>query len=113
MACLTSIANDTDYKYIFSRQLQALGKSGDIALGLTTSGKSANVIEALQQAKEMQLSTIALCGSHTQDLDNRYLNIDAIIAVPAEDTPLIQEMHLFILHIMAEALEQEMFKGEQ
>ena len=112
-ACLTSIANDTDFKTIFSRQLQALGKPGDIALGLTTSGKSPNVLEALQQAKQLQLNTIALCGDHTQHLDHGHLNIDAIIAVPCADTPLIQEMHLFILHIMAETLEQKFFKGDQ
>jgi D-sedoheptulose 7-phosphate isomerase len=112
-ACLTSIANDMDFKYVFSRQLQALGKPGDIALGLTTSGKSANVIEAFRQADQLQLNTIALCGNHTQELVPPQLNIDAIIAVPAADTPLIQEMHLFILHIMAEILEQEIFRGEQ
>jgi D-sedoheptulose 7-phosphate isomerase len=112
-ACLTSIANDSDFKYIFSRQLQALGKPGDIALGVTTSGKSANVIEALHEAKKLQLTTIALCGNRTRHLDERLLNSDIIITVPADDTPLIQEMHLFILHTMAGVLEEKMCRGDQ
>jgi D-sedoheptulose 7-phosphate isomerase len=112
-ACLTSIANDSEFKFIFSRQLQALGKPGDIALGLTTSGKSANVCLALQEAGQMKLITIALCGKHPPLLDGHPLNIDAIIAVPADDTPLIQEIHLFILHIMAEVLEEKMCRGDR
>ena len=102
-ANLTSIANDTDYKYIFSRQLEALGKADDVAVGISTSGTSANVLEALRAAKAMKLKTIAVCGNHTGHLQQ--LDIDVIIPVPADDTPMVQEMHLFILHTMAEMLE--------
>jgi len=110
---LTSIANDTDFKYVFSRQVESLGKPGDIAIGITTSGKSPNVIEALRRAKQFQLKTIALCGNNTGSLDNPDLNIDVIIPVPTTDTPLIQEIHLFVLHSMADMLERKFFAGDQ
>ena len=112
-AALTSIANDMDFKYVFSRQLESLGKPGDIAIGITTSGKSPNVIEALARAKQLKLKTIALCGNNTGPLDNPALNIDVIIPVPTTDTPLIQEIHLFILHSMADMLERKFFAGDQ
>ena len=112
-AALTSIANDTDFKYVFSRQLESLGKPGDIAIGITTGGKSPNVIEALLRAKQLKLKNIALCGNNTGPLDNPALNIDVIIPVPTTDTPLIQEIHLFILHSMADMLEQKFFAGDQ
>ena len=110
-AALTSIANDSDFKYVFARQLETLGKPGDIALGITTSGKSANVLEALLRAKQLKLHTIALCGNNTGPLENPDLNIDVIIPVPTTDTPLIQEIHLFILHSLADMLERKFFAG--
>ncbi len=112
-AALTSIANDTDFKYVFSRQLESLGKPGDIAIGITTSGKSPNVIEALLRAKQLKLKTIVLCGNNSEPLENPALNIDVIIPVTTTDTPLIQEIHLFILHSMADMLEQKFFAGDQ
>jgi D-sedoheptulose 7-phosphate isomerase len=105
IANLTSIANDSDYKYVFSRQVEALGKKGDIALGLTTSGRSLNVLEALKLSKQIGLETIAMCGNNPESLEN--LGIDTIITVPTSDTPVIQELHLFILHTMAEMLEKK------
>jgi len=102
-ANLTSIANDSDYKYVFSRQLEALAKEGDVALGLSTSGKSPNVLAALKSARAMKVKTAVLCGQDTQPLE--HLDIDVVMAVPAGDTPVIQEMHLFILHFLARVLE--------
>lgn len=107
MANITSIANDSDYKFIFSRQMEALAKEGDVALGLTTSGKSPNVLEALKLAKAMKLKTAVLCGRNTGALEP--LGIDVVMAVPAEDTPVVQEMHLFILHFLAQVLEEKFF----
>ncbi|MCP5048445.1 MAG: SIS domain-containing protein [bacterium] len=104
IANLTSIANDSDYKYVFSRQIEALGKPGDVAIGISTSGKSPNVLEALKQSHDMGLKTVALCGPFTDRLHNSV--IDVIISIQADDTPLIQEMHLFVLHMMAELLEK-------
>jgi D-sedoheptulose 7-phosphate isomerase len=110
MANVTSIANDMGFKYIFSRQLETLGQKGDIAMGLTTSGKSANVLEALKSARRMNMKTIALCGRNTRPLQN--LDIDVIVNVKSENTPVIQEMHLFILHTIAEILEKNFFGGK-
>ena len=105
IANLTSIANDSDYKYIFSRQVEALGKKGDVAVGLTTSGRSPNVLEALSQAKRLGLITVACCGNFTEKLEE--LGVDVIIPVPSDDTPVIQELSLFILHMIAEELEKK------
>jgi len=111
MANLTSIANDSEYKYIFSRQVEALGKPGDVAIGITTSGRSPNVLEALDKAKKMNIKTIALCGNNTTPLIP--LDIHTIIPIQSTDTPTIQELHLFILHIWAELLEKKFFSGEK
>jgi len=104
MANLTAISNDYHYRSIFSRQLEALGKKEDVALGISTSGKSENVLLGLQKARDMGLKTVAMCGRYADDLQK--LGIDVIISIPADDTPIIQEMHLFVLHMMAESLEQ-------
>jgi D-sedoheptulose 7-phosphate isomerase len=106
-ANITSIANDSDFKYVFSRQIEALGKPGDIALGVTTSGRSKNVLEALKLAKRNHLKTIGLSGRNIDDL--KTAKTDLIIAVDCDDTPAIQEIHLFILHTMAEKLEADLF----
>lgn len=107
MANMTSIANDSDYKYVFSRQLEALAAEGDVALGLSTSGKSPNVLEALESAKTMKVKTAVLCGRNPGPLEP--LGVDVVMAVPADDTPVIQEMHLFILHFLALVLEEKFF----
>lgn len=107
VANLTSIANDFDFKYVFSKQVQAIGNKDDISIGITTSGKSKNVIEALKVSKKLKLKTIVLCGENVELFEK--LGIDVIISVDSDDTPAIQEAHLFILHTMAEKLEKELF----
>lgn len=109
MANVTSIANDEEFRSVFSRQLQALGRPGDVALGLTTSGRSANVLEGLAAARQMGLATVALCGDRPQPL--RDIAVDEVIAVGCADTPAVQEMHLFALHAMAETVEKTLFGG--
>lgn len=110
MAVLTSIANDEEFRVIFSRQVEAFGRPGDVALGLTTSGASANVLLGLARARELGMATIALAGSRLREL--QAVPVDALIAVDSEDTPTIQEMHLFALHAMAEAIEKKIFGGK-
>ena len=100
---LTSIANDTDFKQVFARQIEALGNSGDILLALTTSGRSPNILEALRRAAEKSIKSICLCGQHTESLEKA--GGDLLITVTSDDTPAIQEMHLFMLHTLAEWLE--------
>lgn len=110
MANITSIANDSDYKYIFSRQVEALGREGDTAVGISTSGTSANVLEGLNAAKKKNLKTVALCGNRTGALQKT--GVDVIVGVKSDDTPVIQELHLFILHMMAETLEKNVCGGK-
>ena len=107
MANITSIANDSDYRYIFSRQVEALGREGDAAVGISTSGTSANVLEGFEAAKKKKMKTIALCGNRTGSLLES--GVDVIVGVKSEDTPVIQEIHLFMLHMMAETLEKNFF----
>lgn len=109
-ANITSIANDYDFKTVFSKQIDALGEPGDLAMGLTTSGRSPNILEGLETAGKKKLKTLCLCGNHWESL--KKLNVDTIIPVQSGDTPAIQEMHLFILHFMAETLESRFF-GDQ
>lgn len=110
MANITSIANDSDYRYIFSRQVEALGREGDAAVGISTSGTSANVLEGFEAAKKKKMKTIALCGNRTGALLES--GVDVIVGVKSEDTPVIQEIHLFMLHMMAETLEKNFFGGK-
>jgi len=110
MATLTSIANDEEFRVIFSRQVEAFGRPGDVALGITTSGASPNVLLGLAKARELGMATIALAGSRLQEL--QAIPVDMLVTVDAGDTPTIQEMHLFALHAMAEALEKRIFGGK-
>ncbi len=109
MAVLTSIANDEEFRAVFSRQVEAFGRPGDVALGITTSGASANVLLGLARAREMGLATVALAGSRLREL--QAIPVDVLVAIDADDTPAIQEMHLFALHAMAEAVEKKLFGG--
>jgi D-sedoheptulose 7-phosphate isomerase len=110
MAMLTSIANDEEFRVIFSRQVEAFGRPGDVAMGITTSGASPNVLLGLAKARELGMATIALAGNRLQEL--QAVPVDLLVAVDAGDTPTIQEMHLFALHAMAEALEKRIFGGK-
>ena len=108
-ANITSIANDSDFRYIFSRQVEAIGQKGDIAIGISTSGKSENVLKALKVSRDLGLKTIMLCGENGKAVDE--LGIDIVISINSSDTPVIQEMHLFILHIFAEIVEKRIFSA--
>lgn len=108
---ITAIGNDFDFNVIFSKQIEALGNEGDIALGLTTSGKSKNVLAAFKTAKSMNLKSIALVGNYVNDLEDIGINI--MISINSDDTPVIQEIHLFILHTIAEILERKIFKDSK
>lgn len=103
---LTAISNDYDFSQVFVKQIQALGKKGDIALAISTSGKSPNVIEALKTAKELGLHTIGLSGGLGGSMAPL---CDILILVPSSDTPRIQEGHLLFLHIFSELLEISLF----
>ena len=101
-SALTSIANDFSFEYVFSRQLEALGKEGDIVLVLSTSGESQNVIQALQTAREKGLFTIGLTGGAGGTVGSL---CDVLLDVPSQETPRVQEVHLFLLHQLAQEIE--------
>jgi D-sedoheptulose 7-phosphate isomerase len=105
---LTAIANDFDFSKVFSRQVKALVKKGDIAIGISTSGTSSNVIRGLEEAKKRGAITVAFTGKLDDEKINK--NIDYIIAVPSKDTPRIQESHIMIGHIICHLIEREFFR---
>jgi D-sedoheptulose 7-phosphate isomerase len=102
---LTSVANDSDFERVFARQIEALGEEGDIALGLTTSGRSPNIRAAFKTARQACLLTVCLTGEKGKELKNM---VDYLLAVPSSSTPRIQEVHLFLLHKLAEELESRL-----
>ena len=104
---LTSIGNDYNFSEVFSKQIVALGKEGDIAIGISTSGNSANVIRAIEVAKEMGIETIALTGNDGGDLAKV---ADHSLIVPSSSTPCIQEVHMAVGHILCEMVEAQIFK---
>ena len=99
---LTAIGNDRGFALIFSRQVEALGRPGDVAVALTTSGTSPNVVEALKTARTKGLVTVGLTGEGGGEVAPL---ADHLLDVPSRSTPRIQEAHLFILHLLAEELE--------
>ena len=99
---LTAWSNDTDFDSIFSRQIQGLGKEGDVLVGISTSGNSKNVINALRQAKYKNLKTISLTGNTGGNLDGI---ADVTIKVPSNNTQRIQESHIMIGQILCSLLE--------
>jgi D-sedoheptulose 7-phosphate isomerase len=108
-SALTAIANDSNFDEVFSRQLEALGGRGDVALGLSTSGNSPNVIKAIERAKELGLMTIVFTG----DGGGRVGPLaDYCCDVPSKDTPRVQEVHLLLLHCLAEELEMRLGRLE-
>jgi len=102
---LTAIGNDYGFERIFSRQIEAMGQPGDVAIGLSTSGNSANVIEGLRAARERRMTTVALIGAQGR----LQAEADYCVCVPCMDTPRIQEAHILIGHIWCELVEQALF----
>jgi D-sedoheptulose 7-phosphate isomerase len=103
---LTAIGNDYGFDQVFSRQIEALGRSGDVTIGISTSGNSPNVLRALSAAKKIGLHTIALTGCTGGELRNA---VDHCICVPSIETPRVQECHILIGHIISDLVEQTIF----
>lgn len=102
---LTSIANDYHYNEVFSKQVRALGRTGDLLLAISTSGNSPNVIEAIHAAHDRQMGVIALTGKQGGKMASLLLPDDVHICVPAERTARIQEVHLLCLHCMCDSID--------
>lgn len=104
-SALTSIANDSSFDLVFSRQIEALGAEGDIALALSTSGTSPNIVEALKAARKKKMVTIALTGVEGGRLGPLS---DFLLDAPSRTTPRIQELHLVILHLIAQEIDDRL-----
>ena len=104
---ITAWSNDTDFDSIFSRQIQGLGEEGDVLVGISTSGNSENIINALKQAKFKKLKTIAFSGKTGGNLDGI---ADVTIKVPSDNTQRIQESHIMIGQILCSLIELSILK---
>lgn len=105
---LTAIGNDYGYERVFERQVQALGVRGDVFFGITTSGRSPNVLRALEQARAKGLVTVGMTGNRGGPI----LDLcDHVLAVPSPDTPRIQEGHIVLAHTVCLIVEERMFRG--
>ncbi|MFN4234780.1 MAG: SIS domain-containing protein [Bacteroidia bacterium] len=103
---LTAVANDYSYDEVYSRMVKAAGRKGDVLIGISTSGNSANVVKAIEEANKRGMITIGMTGEKggkMKDICNYLIN------VPSNDTPRIQESHILIGHILCEIVENRMF----
>lgn len=105
-SALTAIGNDYGFEHLFSRQIEAIGKAGDIAIGITTSGNSTNVIGGLQKARDLGIKTVALTGKDGGQIP--IFNPDVTLLIPSSTTARIQEMHITLGQMLCGALEQKL-----
>jgi D-sedoheptulose 7-phosphate isomerase len=103
---LTAIGNDSSFEYVFARQVESLGTPGDAAIGITTSGRSRNVLRGLEAARDRGLLTVALAGRTGGLLEPL---TDYCLCIPSDDTARIQEAHILIGHILCEIIERGLF----
>ncbi|PYQ14820.1 MAG: phosphoheptose isomerase [Acidobacteria bacterium] len=105
---VSAIANDMGYESVFRRQVEAHGRRGDVALGITTSARSASVVQGLQAARERGLVTVALTGGGGGRLAGL---VDYLVAVPDEQTARVQEVHAMVVHVLCQVVEEAMPRG--
>lgn len=104
-ALITALSNDFGYDKAFSRQIEAIGKNGDVLIALSTSGNSKNIVDAIKVANEMGLTTVGLTGQNTCDMDN-ICNI--LVKIPSTETPAIQEAQVMLGHLICKIVEDEL-----
>ena len=104
-SCVTAIGNDYGFDQVFSRQIEALGRAGDVAIGISTSGNSTNVIQAVSVAKKMGIHTVGFSGNGGKLKDT----VGHCICIPSNETPRIQECHILVGHIISELVERAIF----
>lgn len=105
-ALITALSNDFGYEKVFSRQIEAIGKEGDILFALSTSGKSQNVIEAIKAANLQGLTVIGFSGANPCFMDGI---CDILIKIPSDETPIIQESHVMLGHLICKIVEDSLF----
>jgi len=103
---LTSIGNDYGYQHLFSRQIEAVGKPGDVVFGFSTSGRSVNILAGLEMAKKIGLVTVGMAGNQKATITEI---VDYCIEIPSASTPKIQEGHIMMGHIICGLVEEQMF----
>lgn len=108
-SALTAIGNDYAFENIFSRQVESIGRKGDVFIGISTSGKSPNILKAMQAARDSGMVCIGLTGMHTQMMA---ANSDVVLSVPSCETPKIQECHIMFGHIICAIIEDVIFGAE-
>ena len=106
---LTAIANDFSYDDVFARQVEALGREGDMAVGLTTSGNSENVVRGIDKARSLGMITIGMTDASGGLLKTR---VDRCLCIPSDSTPRIQEAHILLGHILCEIVEGELARDQ-
>lgn len=106
---ITSIGNDYDFKYIFSRQIEGIGNKNDILICFSTSGESKNIIEAAKKAKEKKMKVICLTGKTPNTLEKFS---DFKISVPSKETDMVQQIHILIYHLLSEIIEEAFLNGK-
>ncbi len=105
---MTAGSNDYGYEHVFARELEAIGRAGDVFIGLSTSGNSTNVLHAIEKAQQLGIATIGLAGQGGAIQDT----VDLCLSVPANSTPRIQECHILLGHILCEVIEAQLFSGQ-
>ena len=106
---LTAVGNDFGYDLVFVKQIEALGKPEDLALGISTSGNSPNVVKAMLAARKIGMKTVALTGGTVRPGGDLAAVCDLVLNVPSDATPHIQETHLWLEHTLCEIVEKQMF----
>jgi D-sedoheptulose 7-phosphate isomerase len=104
-SALTAIGNDYGYEFLFARQIEALGRPGDLFIGISTSGNSKNVLKAMEVAGRLGITRVALCGAGGRVHEMA----EHVLAAPSSHTPRIQECHILIIHILCALLEENLF----
>lgn len=105
-SALTAIGNDYAFEHLFSRQIESLGRPGDVFIAISTSGKSPNILRALDVAREKQITTLGFTGMHAPLMASR---CDLILNIPSQETHKIQECHIMFGHIICALIEDAMF----
>jgi D-sedoheptulose 7-phosphate isomerase len=105
---LTAVGNDYGYEQVFERQVRGLGRAGDVFIGISTSGRSPNVLAAFKAARALGMTTVGFTGTAPGAADMRAV-CDIVLAAPTPDTPLIQQIHITAAHAICEVVEQRLF----
>jgi D-sedoheptulose 7-phosphate isomerase len=107
---LTAVGNDYGFDRVFARQVAAMARPGDVVIGISTSGRSPNVLAGLQTARQFGATTVALVGANTSEVAPLS---DFVIPVPASDAPRVQEVHAVVIHILCDIVEQAVCRAEE